>query len=365
MLFGACIIVGVLALIGASGLALRELKVGGPVYNHIVDGKDLVADILPPPVYVVEAYLEAKLLQDAPSDLAEHRERLAQLHKAYDERRAYWQAADIPPNLKDLLTSKSDAEARNFWSAVEHGLLPAVARGDNAGADDAIDRASTAYRAHRAVIDEVVKGANAYAAAQEASAKAVEKQVYLVLGGVTLAVILLVVGVIVLMSRGVSQPIVTIAKFMGRLAEGDYESEPPFTDRCCEIGDMARSIGVFREAALERRRLREEQESERARATAAKEADAREAARVQSEREKIVVALAEALQGLADGDLTRRISQPFPDEYEVLRSDFNKAAARLSELVCAINGSTGAVSSGASEIAHAADELSRRTEQQA
>ena len=29
--------------------ALRELQVDGPVYQRIIQGKDLVADILPPP----------------------------------------------------------------------------------------------------------------------------------------------------------------------------------------------------------------------------------------------------------------------------------------------------------------------------
>lgn len=36
---------------------LSYLKVNGPLYEHIVQGKDLVADILPPPEYVLEPYL--------------------------------------------------------------------------------------------------------------------------------------------------------------------------------------------------------------------------------------------------------------------------------------------------------------------
>ena len=57
-LFG-CIVVGGF-LIGATtcAVALWKLSVGGPVYEQIVLGKDLVADILPPPEYVIEAYLE-------------------------------------------------------------------------------------------------------------------------------------------------------------------------------------------------------------------------------------------------------------------------------------------------------------------
>lgn len=36
---------------------LSELKVNGPVYQRIIQGKDLIADILPPPEYIIESYL--------------------------------------------------------------------------------------------------------------------------------------------------------------------------------------------------------------------------------------------------------------------------------------------------------------------
>ncbi|MDP1635079.1 MAG: hypothetical protein Q8L69_10415, partial [Gallionellaceae bacterium] len=44
--------------------ALSELKVNGPLYQRIVQGKDLVADILPPPEYIIESYLVTLQLRD-------------------------------------------------------------------------------------------------------------------------------------------------------------------------------------------------------------------------------------------------------------------------------------------------------------
>src|SRR5713101_1717167 len=61
--------------------ALSELKVGGPLYDKIKLGNDLVADILPPPEYVIEAYLEATLALRDPAELSMHRDRLVQLKK--------------------------------------------------------------------------------------------------------------------------------------------------------------------------------------------------------------------------------------------------------------------------------------------
>jgi methyl-accepting chemotaxis protein len=364
-MFGICMLISLLAVAGAATLALSELKVGGPVYERIVAGKDLVADILPPPLYVVEAYLEAKLARDTPAELKEHKARLAQLHKDYDDRRNYWRLADIPADLKDLLVVKSDTEAQKFWDAIEAGLLPALERADAAAADQALIKAGISYRAHRALIDAAVTKSNDFAAVQEGFAKATELSVYLVLGGLILVILAMIAGVIVIVSRSVSRPIVAIARYMGSLAEGDYEKAVPFADRGGEIGTMARSVEVFRAAALDRLQLLQDQEDERRRAEAVKEAAAEEARRRQAERERVVADLASGLGDLARGDLTRRLEQVFPLEYETLRADFNRAAGALRELVCSINGSTSAVRAGAGGIAQTADELSRRTEVQA
>ncbi|MBU3110280.1 hypothetical protein [Clostridium lacusfryxellense] len=38
---------------------ITNIKINGKMYNEIVLGKDLVADILPPPEYIIESYLTA------------------------------------------------------------------------------------------------------------------------------------------------------------------------------------------------------------------------------------------------------------------------------------------------------------------
>ena len=38
---------------------LNELKVNGQLYQRIIQGKDLIADVLPPPEYIIESYLLA------------------------------------------------------------------------------------------------------------------------------------------------------------------------------------------------------------------------------------------------------------------------------------------------------------------
>lgn len=82
-------------------------------------------------------------------------------------------------------------------------------------------------------------------------------------------------------------------------------------------------------------------------------------------QEKVVSGLARGLSDLAAGNLTVRISEPFPGPYEALRRDFNNAMGELQEAMRSIAGNAQGIHLGASEISQSADDLSRRTEQQA
>jgi hypothetical protein len=74
--FSLVLAVGFASVVLTGAFALRELKVGGPLYATIKLGNDLVADILPPPAYVIEAYLEATLALREPKNAPAHETKL-------------------------------------------------------------------------------------------------------------------------------------------------------------------------------------------------------------------------------------------------------------------------------------------------
>ena len=119
------VIVGYFGAFGTSMYALNELKVGGPVYGRIVSVKDLTADILPPPAYIIEAYLEATLTLANPADVAKHKARLAQLRKDYTDRHTFWTSQNFDLGLKTQLTKDSDRFVRQFFGIVDD-LLPVM-----------------------------------------------------------------------------------------------------------------------------------------------------------------------------------------------------------------------------------------------
>ncbi len=67
--------------------------------------------------------------------------------------------------------------------------------------------------------------------------------------------------VAVLIGRSISRPVVAMTKAMGQLATGNLETEVPSQNRKDEIGQMAAAVQVFKEHAIEVRRLESEQEA--------------------------------------------------------------------------------------------------------
>jgi methyl-accepting chemotaxis protein len=269
-LFGLVTAIGFVAVVLTSAQALRELKVGGPIYTEIKLGNDLVADILPPPEYVIEAYLEATLALRDPASLEARQSRLKQLHKDYDERKAFWINSDLSASLKSMLTRQSDADVERFWKNVEDGLLPALARKDTTAAENAYAKVTSAYNSHRAIIDSIVESANKLNSELEKSAGESDAAFTAIVWSVSGAVLLIVTLGLFGIAFGVVRPIVRMTAAMKKLAAGDLAIEIPYVERRDEIGSMAGAMQVFKENASENERLRKRQIAAEAEASAAK-----------------------------------------------------------------------------------------------
>jgi methyl-accepting chemotaxis protein len=257
--FGIVLAIGFTAVVATSLYALKELKVGGPLYSDIKLGNDLIADILPPPEYVIEAYLEATLAMREPDQLAAHGERLVQLRKDYDERKAFWVTSSLSADLKTALVSKSDAEVQKFWKLLSDQLLPALKAKDTPASERAYAQLKDAYTAHRAVIDSIVESANKQNADMEKLAADRDSSMLYILLGVAAAVLTFTAAGLLGVALGVVRPIVRMTGAMQKLATGDLAADIPFAHRQDEVGSMAGALLVFKQSAVENSRLREEQ----------------------------------------------------------------------------------------------------------
>ena len=259
LIFGLVTALGLGAVIATSVYGLSQLKVGGPLYNQLKLGNDLIADILPPPEYVIEAYLESTLVLHDPAQLPAHRDRLAQLKKEYDERHEFWVKSDLDPVLKNKLVEKSHNEVTRFWTAIQEGLLPALAKADNAAAAKSYAEIAARYAAHRAIIDDIVKQTNDQNAATEVAATERVSMFTWLLWGVSGVVFLIIGAGVFGVAFGVIRPIAAMTDVMKGLAGGDLDVAVPSLNRGDEVGAMARAVQVFKDNALRVQSMEAEQ----------------------------------------------------------------------------------------------------------
>lgn len=140
-----------------------KVKINGQAYQEIIRGKDLVADILPPPEYIIESYLvtlQALGAKDAPQ-LKTLQEKFGQLRKDYDSRHEYW-LKDLPEGkIKQLLLNDSYSPAIAFYDLAQKEFFPLLATGNHEQALSlAESKLQPLYDAHRKVIDDIVAMTN-------------------------------------------------------------------------------------------------------------------------------------------------------------------------------------------------------------
>ncbi|ASY65479.1 Methyl-accepting chemotaxis protein (plasmid) [Sinorhizobium sojae CCBAU 05684] len=365
IVFGTIIAIGLLVSIGIKTYAFNKLRVNGPVYTQIVYGKDLVADILPPPLYTVESYMLAMEAIADPALAAKDMEKIAALKGAYDERRDYWKKSTAPERLMGKLENEVLSRADLYWAVMEQKFLPPMRKGDVNAAERALAELRTSFHYHEVAVNELVTMAVAFQSEQEMAAAADTGRLSAaaVISSV-ISVGLLAAGLLLFRRRAV-RPLAAMSSYMETLAAGDYGRAVPYSDRTDEIGAVAKSVGIFRQAAIERRNARERTEEER-REREEQEAALRRQKEVEEQNRLMVIEeLSRGLSRLSSGDLSTRIDVAFTSEFDQLRTEFNGSVERLAETISGVLQATARLGSSSSEIADAANDLASRTEQQA
>jgi methyl-accepting chemotaxis protein len=148
---------------------LSELEINSPLYQRIVQGKDLVADILPPPEYILESYLVSLELANAANKKDQDLliSKFKQLKDEYETRHDYWSKQGLSEELSELLLEQSYKSASQFYSIALKELIPAIQKTDQASIKSAQNRLNQIYKSHRLVIDQIVPMINQRTSADE------------------------------------------------------------------------------------------------------------------------------------------------------------------------------------------------------
>lgn len=124
-------------------------------------------------------------------------------------------------------------------------------------------------------------------------------------------------------------------------------SYAPIIGESGEIEKVVMLAADVTDAEMERQRLVHSQEEDRARL------------------QRVVDEFRFELSALADGDLDRRLNEPYPDGFEELYSSFNQAVGRLNAAIAQIAKEATVLNQSTQKTGRAAEDMARRTEAQA
>ncbi len=223
---------------------------------------------------------------------------------------------------------------------------------------------------------------------------------------IVLAAVALVTGLLAawVVARSIVNPVKAMTGTMTDLAAGDLTVAIPALSNRDEIGQMAQAVQVFKENAIQKKRMdeaerdrleaeRREDEAKRAREKAIGEeiatlidgvskgdmsrrldlADKEGFYRTMSEGinrltdtvQAVIADLGAVLSALAQGDLNKRVERDYQGAFQTLKTDVNATSAKLAEIVGQITQAADTIASAAAEVSTGSTDLAERTEQQA
>lgn len=257
--FGAAVTAALVAVSVIGTYAFEQLRIGSTSYNRIISGKELIADILPPPSFIIEAYLVIDQARDRPDIIDYHRQRLAALKRTYQERREHWRKSnDIPKDLKVAITETSDAAVVEFWHEAESVFLPALARRDLAQVELSAQELRSHFAQHRLVIDKLVTATNTHIGKVELSAQIRGNGFRNLMIAAILLLFFIIGGAIQTLRHLVIAPVLNTTNYLQELSAGNFHRPAPFTGRRDEIGVMGKAIETLRLGSLAKQRLETE-----------------------------------------------------------------------------------------------------------
>ncbi len=136
---------------------IEKIRIGGKQYNEVVTDKDLLADCLPPLLYVVENYLSSQLMY-SPDEATRTAavQRFFEFKKNYETSFEGWQARLPEGELKTCLNGDVKRTAEQIINTIEQNLLPAFKAKDREAATAATNKINALFVEHQTAVNELV-----------------------------------------------------------------------------------------------------------------------------------------------------------------------------------------------------------------
>lgn len=228
--------------------AVSEIEVNGPLYQRITQGKNLIADILPPPAYILESFLTLMQIQDE-SDPGRRElliEKIRQLEKTYYETVGFWRKALPDGPIRDIIAEKSFDPAAAFYNKFENEFLPAVFSNDRNKASSVKGELNKLYQIHREAIDELVHLARKSNAADEKLADSIIRKREILLYVIAFAMMAAIATSLLGMRRILTNNVSRLVSVTKLFSAGDLSARTGLSGRD-EFSEVGRAFDQMAE----------------------------------------------------------------------------------------------------------------------
>ena len=316
------IFLGSLLVMVITWQTLSVVSVNGTLYKRIVQGKDLIADILPPPEYIIETNMIAmQMLEEI------NQQKLQELMKSFDRlksdyftRHKFWadnleEGSTADRQIRDMMLTTSYEPAMKYYSLMDEKYIPAIKSGDRDAAAILLHGAlNEAYAAHRQGIDKVVELANVRVKNDEhESASTIFNRTLLLFLSVLLS-LLAATGASFIVIRTI---VGDLQRATATAQSGDLSLRLDVTTKD-ELGELCRAFDIMSD-------------------------------RLQRKTEEATA--------IANGDLTVKIE--VASDRDTLGKSFENMLASLIDLVRQVQRSVGEVTAGSGQVSTASQSLSQ------
>ncbi|WP_169802064.1 methyl-accepting chemotaxis protein [Neokomagataea thailandica] len=168
-----------------------------------------------------------------------------------------------------------------------------------------------------------------------------------------------------LLNNSLKNPLVKVLNKISILERGEYNYKFENTQSTDEIGAISRGLEKFRSSLSQAEKNTQQQFLEREKNAQERAQIARQKEQEEKEQYHVSEKIREGLSALAEGNMLYRITDDFPERFQVMKTDFNAACTQLQKTISAVQKGVITIGSGAKQITSASEDMAQRTELQA
>ena len=238
-------LLGAVGVVAALSIATQGYWLQGRMSQSATEvfvAKDVVADILPPPMYLIELRLILSQAVEGTLNAAEAKKQADRVVTEYGQRAEHW-TKNPPYGLEKQLLGRQHEAAQKFIAAARSQVIDPLQSGEAALARKNLVQVHDLYLEHRAGVDETVAAGGKFSEASMVAFDTMHARSNSLAIGAALLAIALVTLFWNLVLRSIEGPVDACSRLVRQIADGDLApQDQPQSRRADSIGELDRSL---------------------------------------------------------------------------------------------------------------------------